>query len=182
VLLLLFLIVASVFTDRALAQLSLKDAVRIEITANQWWWTARYDDDDPSRTFTTANELHIPVGPAGALHAEIERRDPQPVGAQPAGKKDLIPGPHRDPAVAAPTSPASTAASAPSSAASSTRSWPAGGRRSAGSTRPGPQAQRRTAAASDRCRPCAAALFLGGTCVMCHTVQGTLRARTAAPT
>lgn len=27
-----------------------------------WWWEARYRDADPSREFTTANELHIPAG------------------------------------------------------------------------------------------------------------------------
>jgi cytochrome c oxidase subunit 2 len=34
---LLFLIAASFLTDRALARMSLKDALHIEVTANQWW-------------------------------------------------------------------------------------------------------------------------------------------------
>jgi cytochrome c oxidase subunit II len=34
----------------------------IEVTAHQWWWEARYLSDQPSHIFTTANELHIPVG------------------------------------------------------------------------------------------------------------------------
>jgi cytochrome c oxidase subunit 2 len=62
VVLLLGLILASVLADRALAALPLQRAVNIEVTAHQWWWEIRYDSTDPSRIFTTANELHVPVG------------------------------------------------------------------------------------------------------------------------
>jgi cytochrome c oxidase subunit 2 len=34
----------------------------IEVTGQQWWWKARYLSDDPSRVFTIADEIHIPVG------------------------------------------------------------------------------------------------------------------------
>ncbi len=34
----------------------------IEVTGQQWWWKARYLDDDPSQQFITAGEIHIPVG------------------------------------------------------------------------------------------------------------------------
>jgi cytochrome c oxidase subunit 2 len=34
----------------------------IKVTGHQWWWEVRYDDTDPSRTFATANEIHVPVG------------------------------------------------------------------------------------------------------------------------
>ena len=37
-------------------------AVTLEITGHQWWWEARYVGADPSQTFVTANEIHIPVG------------------------------------------------------------------------------------------------------------------------
>ena len=60
--LLLVLLVGSVTTDRALAQLGLRDALHIELTGRQWWWSARYDDADPSRIFDTAKEFQIPVG------------------------------------------------------------------------------------------------------------------------
>ncbi len=36
--------------------------LEIEVRAHQWWWEFRYHDPDPSQGFTTANELHIPVG------------------------------------------------------------------------------------------------------------------------
>jgi cytochrome c oxidase subunit 2 len=39
-----------------------KPAVTLEITGHQWWWEARYLGPDPSQTFVTANEIHIPVG------------------------------------------------------------------------------------------------------------------------
>jgi cytochrome c oxidase subunit 2 len=37
-------------------------ALTIEVTGSQWWWKARYLNTDPSRIFTTANEIHIPTG------------------------------------------------------------------------------------------------------------------------
>jgi cytochrome c oxidase subunit 2 len=37
-------------------------ALTIEIAGHQWWWSARYLGDDPSRVLTTANEIHVPVG------------------------------------------------------------------------------------------------------------------------
>src|SRR3569832_2247470 len=53
------LIVASVFTARALARLDLGNAVHIEVTGHQWWWTARYlDGVDTHSIFATANEIH----------------------------------------------------------------------------------------------------------------------------
>lgn len=39
-----------------------KAAVTIEVTGHQWWWEVRYLSDQPSQVFTTANEIHIPVG------------------------------------------------------------------------------------------------------------------------
>lgn len=34
----------------------------IEVTGRQWWWEVRYINPNSSRTFTTANEIHIPTG------------------------------------------------------------------------------------------------------------------------
>jgi cytochrome c oxidase subunit II len=36
--------------------------VTIRVTAHQWWWEIRYETNEPSRSFTTANEIHIPTG------------------------------------------------------------------------------------------------------------------------
>jgi cytochrome c oxidase subunit II len=90
--LLLGLLAASVFTDRALAQLPLANALHIELTGYQWWWEARYDDADPSRIFTTANELHVPVG--RPVIVTLAGADVIHSFWVPSlhGKKDLIPG------------------------------------------------------------------------------------------
>src|SRR2546430_7700630 len=32
------------------------------LIGHQFWWEARYEPGDPALTFTTANELHVPVG------------------------------------------------------------------------------------------------------------------------
>jgi cytochrome c oxidase subunit 2 len=34
----------------------------VDVVGKQWWWEIRYRDTVPSRTFTTANELQVPVG------------------------------------------------------------------------------------------------------------------------
>lgn len=36
--------------------------VMVEVIGHQWWWEVRYLDDEAHRTFTTANELRVPVG------------------------------------------------------------------------------------------------------------------------
>ena len=36
--------------------------LRIHVTGHQWWWQVEYDYPDLQQRFTTANELHIPVG------------------------------------------------------------------------------------------------------------------------
>jgi cytochrome c oxidase subunit II len=91
-LLLLALVVASVFTDRALAGLSLVNAVNIEVTAHQWWWTARYMNGGPSDVFVTANEVHIPVGRPVVLQLKADDVIHSLWVPNLAGKKDLIPG------------------------------------------------------------------------------------------
>jgi cytochrome c oxidase subunit 2 len=90
--LLLGLLVASFFTDRALARLPLADAVHIDLTAHQFWWEARYDDPEPSRIFTTANELHVPVGRPVVLTLRAEDVIHSFWVPSLHGKKDLIPG------------------------------------------------------------------------------------------
>ena len=93
--LLLVLLAASVWTDRALARMTLADALSIQVTGHQWWWEARYGpaaDEPVSNQFLTANELHVPVGRpvivtltgADVIHSLWVPNL--------AGKKDLIPG------------------------------------------------------------------------------------------
>jgi len=86
------LIVASIGTDRALAGLPHDDALHIELTGHQWWWEATYDDADPSKMFTTANELHIPVGRAVIFTLKADDVIHSLWVPNLHGKKDLIPG------------------------------------------------------------------------------------------
>jgi len=38
------------------------DSAEIQVTAQQWWWDVRYRVSGSSQSFTTANEIHVPVG------------------------------------------------------------------------------------------------------------------------
>lgn len=92
IVLLLLLFGATVVTDRALAQLPLSDAVHIRLTGHQWWWEATYDDALPANVFTTANELHVPVGRPIVLTLEADDVIHSFWVPNLHGKKDLIPG------------------------------------------------------------------------------------------
>jgi cytochrome c oxidase subunit 2 len=59
---LIALLSQSVVVGRSLNTLRTGDALRISVTANQWWWDIQYDNPVPSLRVTTANEIHIPVG------------------------------------------------------------------------------------------------------------------------
>lgn len=60
---LLGLIVISIATGKSISHLAdPRQGMVIEVTGNQWWWSMRYMNDDPSLIAVTANEMHIPVG------------------------------------------------------------------------------------------------------------------------
>jgi len=68
-------------------------ALQIDVTAYDWWWKIEYRDaDDASRTFVTANEIHIPVG----VPVQIKLRSADVIHTfwvpQLAGKTEMIPG------------------------------------------------------------------------------------------
>jgi cytochrome c oxidase subunit 2 len=92
-LVLFFFLVYSFSTGRSLtADLGQKNGLSIEVTGRQWWWEVRYNDVDASNIFTTANEIHRPVGVPVlfTLHGgDVIHSFWVP---NLAGKKDLIPG------------------------------------------------------------------------------------------
>jgi len=90
--LLLLLVVASVWTDRALARLPLEHAVNLQVTGHQWWWEIRYEGSPESQTFTTANELHVPVGRPVVIRLLADDVIHSLWVPNLSGKKDLIPG------------------------------------------------------------------------------------------
>jgi cytochrome c oxidase subunit II len=55
---LLFLLGLSMYTHRSLAAPDRAIAVTIEVIGHRWWWEVRY----PNEGVVTANEIHIPVG------------------------------------------------------------------------------------------------------------------------
>jgi cytochrome c oxidase subunit 2 len=86
------LVLADVFTERALSRLPLAGAVRIEMIGHQWWWEIRYQEDGGKPGFVTANELHVPVGRPVIL--SLKSADVIHTFWVPGlhGKKDMIPG------------------------------------------------------------------------------------------
>ena len=69
-------------------------AVTIHVIGHQWWWEVRYQSKMPSRTFTTANEIHIPVGkPVKVVLTTADVIHSFWVPAL-SGKMDTIPGQH----------------------------------------------------------------------------------------
>jgi cytochrome c oxidase subunit 2 len=69
-----------------------RPALTIEIVGHRWWWEARYPRTQASGSFTTANELHIPVGVPVRLQvasADVIHSFWVP---QLHGKIDVIPG------------------------------------------------------------------------------------------
>jgi cytochrome c oxidase subunit 2 len=65
----------------------------ITVTAYDWWWKVDYaDDPNPARNFSTANEIHIPVGEP----VKVQLKSADVVHAfwvpQLAGKTQTIPG------------------------------------------------------------------------------------------
>ena len=62
------------------------------VTGQQFWWKVQYEDASPARTFTTANEIHIPVGEKVLI--KLEASDVIHSFWVPSlnGKLDAIPG------------------------------------------------------------------------------------------
>ena len=182
VVILFVLLFADFFTGRAVSSPAPKDAITINITGHQWWWSITYEDPVPSKTVSTANELHIPVG--RPIMFKLHSTDVIHSFWIPNlhGKKDLIPG-H-------PTSTWFTANQAgtyhgqcaefcghqhahmgltiTAEAPEKFAAWLEGQRQSA--PNPATEQQRR-----------GQQVFLGGTCVMCHRIQGTPAMATVGP-
>jgi cytochrome c oxidase subunit 2 len=92
ILLLVILVIASMLTDRELKNFSVVDALHIEVTGHQWWWEIRYNDRDASRIFTTANEIHVPVGKPVIVTLKANDVIHSFWVPNLTGKADLIPG------------------------------------------------------------------------------------------
>ena len=90
---LLVLMFAEFATTRAVASLSGdQQPLKVRIIARQWWWEVRYEERPTSEIVITANEIHIPVG--RTIQFDLESPDVIHSFWVPklAGKKDIIPG------------------------------------------------------------------------------------------
>ncbi|TWI64310.1 cytochrome c oxidase subunit 2 [Pseudoduganella lurida] len=179
---LVMLLVADVWTARALARLPLKEAVNIELVGHMWWWEARYLSDDPTQRFTTANELRLPVG--RPVLVSLKSRDVIHTLWVPnlAGKRDMIPGRSTTIALQADRpgvyraqcaefcglEHALMALPVTAQAPADYEQWAAAQRKP--SVEPDTDRRRR-----------GRDVFLGTTCVMCHTVAGTTARGTLGP-
>lgn len=79
-------------TNRSLGPPDAPNAITIKLTGRQWWWLAEYQDPVASNVIQVANELHLPTG----TPILFQLQSPDVIhsfwvpGLQ--GKKDLIPG------------------------------------------------------------------------------------------
>jgi len=93
VVILFVFLMESFFVGRGLtSELSNKQGVSIEVTGHQWWWEVRYMNVDASSIFTTANEIHMPVGVPVTLTLKANDVIHSFWVPNLHGKKDLIPG------------------------------------------------------------------------------------------
>ena len=52
----------TLITVHSIAQPGTPSGLSVDVTGQEWWWSVKYNSSDPSRQFTTANQLVIPVG------------------------------------------------------------------------------------------------------------------------
>ena len=68
------------------------NALQVRLTGKQWWWQIEYEDPIPAQRFTTANELHVPVGRRVMLTLLSNDVIHSFWVPNVSGKMDLIPG------------------------------------------------------------------------------------------
>ncbi len=90
----LFVLLVGDFTvgNRARAIGREENPVQIEVTGHQWWWEIRYRDSDGSVVANDANEIHVPIN--RPIRVELKSSDVIHSFWVPnmSGKKDLVPG------------------------------------------------------------------------------------------
>ncbi|MQX91071.1 cytochrome c oxidase subunit II [Sinorhizobium meliloti] len=66
--------------------------LQLLVKGHQWWWEVTYEDAQPSRRFTTANEIHVPVGQPVLIKLQSSDVIHSFWVPSLAGKMDVIPG------------------------------------------------------------------------------------------
>jgi cytochrome c oxidase subunit 2 len=88
---LILLTTVSFLVDRSLAEVG-PAPLRIQVTANQWWWDVNYVGAAPSENLRTANELHLPLGRPAVIQLQAKDVIHSFWAPNFNGKTDLIPG------------------------------------------------------------------------------------------
>ena len=89
--LLFALLISDFLTGRVVEAFGANNPLVIEVKGRQWWWEVSYVDPVAGNRFTTANEIHIPVGrPVELLLTSADVIHSLWVPAL-HGKRDLIP-------------------------------------------------------------------------------------------
>jgi cytochrome c oxidase subunit 2 len=82
----------TVLTLSAVAAPPAAAGLALEVTGHQWWWEVKYLSDVPTQAFTTANEIHIPVGTPVRIRLVGDDVIHSFWIPQLTGKTDMIPG------------------------------------------------------------------------------------------
>jgi cytochrome c oxidase subunit 2 len=89
---LLVFLVYDLSVGRTISGVPERHPLTIELTGHQWWWEATYSGPSPRDRFTTANEIHIPVGRPVLFVLNADDVIHSFWVPNLGGKKDLIPG------------------------------------------------------------------------------------------
>jgi cytochrome c oxidase subunit II len=92
VLVLLAFLTYDLSVGRAMTPSPRPNPLIIELTGTQWWWQVEYPDSTPQNRITTANEIHVPVGEPVVLLLSSKDVIHSVWVPNLDGKKDLVPG------------------------------------------------------------------------------------------
>jgi cytochrome c oxidase subunit 2 len=93
VVILLITFAGTMMTLNAASRPRITPSLTLDVTGHQWWWEVRYRDaTHPDLAFTTANEVHLPVGQPVRVRLQTADVIHSFWLPQIAGKMDLIPG------------------------------------------------------------------------------------------
>ena len=145
------------------------------ITGHQWWWEIQYEDADAQPHRHDRQRDPHPGGRAGDHKLESNRRDPQPVGAEPDGQERPDPRPRRTSSACWPPNPGDLSRPMRRVLRAAARPYGHPGvaqsplriralARTAAGQRPAPNNAEQQAGHD---------AFLKRSCVMCHAIRGT---------
>jgi cytochrome c oxidase subunit II len=174
IVILVALTVSSVVAGRGLTSATGSEPVVVDVIGHQWWWEFQYRSSNPSELVNSPNELHIPVGVPVAIRAISRDVIHSFWVPRLHGKRDLIPGIETNMWIQADrpgvyrgqcaefcghqhAHMAFVVVAEPDDAF---QSWLAHQRRGAPSPSNADQQRGHD-------------VFMGGACVMCHTIRGT---------